>query len=79
MKVVDIGTPNLKDVPESLHNLAHEMENGDMPPAVHAIVVWRDDEGNLYTHGSGEIGPAQHEVGMLYMAAMQMAMGSDEE
>ena len=46
--LVDIGTPNLKDVPVSLRRLASQIEDGITEPAIHAILGETDSSGKLW-------------------------------
>jgi len=73
MKVIPIGTPNLKDVPASLRRLAEMLENGEEPEAMHAIVVAVDGFGEIRVYGYGAVGTRAHEVGTLQMAALKLA------
>ncbi len=73
MKVIPIGTPNLKDVPASLRRLAEMLESGDEPEAMHAIVVAVDGYGEIRVYGYGEVGARAHEVGTLQMAVLKLA------
>ena len=73
MKLIPIGTPNLKDVPASLRRLADMLEKGDEPEAMHAIVVAVDGYGEIRVYGYGAVGVRAHEVGTLYMAALKLA------
>lgn len=73
MNVVRLATPNLKDVPNSLRNLAEVFEEGDEFQAEHAIVVAVDADGELRTYGYGAVGNRAHEIGVLQMAIIQMA------
>lgn len=73
MKVIPIGTPNLKDVPDSLRLLAEMLENGKEPEAMHAIVVAVDVHGEIRVYGYGAVGGTAHEVGTLQMAVLKLA------
>jgi hypothetical protein len=74
MKVVQIGTPNLKDVPASLRLLADGIEEGEEPEAVHVIVVAVDGSGDIRVYGYGEVGTSENEIGTLFKAALKMAI-----
>ena len=73
LKVIPIGTPNLKDVPASLRMLAEKIESGDLPGAVHAIVVAVDADEAITIYGYGEVGTRAHAVGTLQMAVVNLA------
>jgi hypothetical protein len=73
LKVIPIGTPNLKDVPASLRMLAEKIESGDLPEAVHAIVVAVDADEAITIYGYGEVGTRAHTVGTLQMAVVNLA------
>ena len=61
MKLIPIGTPNLKDVPASLRRLADMLEKGDEPEAMHAIIVAVDGYGEIRVYGYGAVGVRAHE------------------
>ncbi len=73
MKVIQIGTPNLKDVPASLRMLADMIEAGKESDVTHAIIVAVDGNGEIRVYGYGAIGDRAHEIGTLYMAALKLA------
>lgn len=73
MKVIQLGTPNLKDVPASLRRLAELLESGEEPEACHAIVVAVDGYGEIRVYGYGEVGTRANEIGTLYTAILKLA------
>lgn len=74
LSIVQLGVPNLNDVPDSLRRLADAMERGEEPAAVHAMIVAVDEAGGMVTYGYGAVGNAASEVGLLHMAAMQITL-----
>ena len=76
--LVPIGTPNLMDVPAALRRLAGELESGDEPGAVCALVVLVDADGEIVINGYGKVGTAATIIGNLHLAMMQLIRGSDE-
>jgi hypothetical protein len=73
LKIVSLPQPDLMNVPASLRRLADQMEIGEMMGAVRALVVAVDANGELSIFGYGEVGDRASEVGLLYMAAIEMA------
>jgi hypothetical protein len=74
MKVVELRKTNLTDVPACLRVLADKMENGDVRPSAHCIVVSEGPDGGIDLYGYGEVGTRATEVGLLQMAVVQMAI-----
>ena len=77
VEVVRFPTPNLKDVPASLRRLADflESESAQELQITHAIVVASSNvTGDLNVYGYGSIENRAHEVGILQMASLQLAM-----
>lgn len=73
MKVVELKNHNLVDVPLNLRKLAGQMEDGTVPASLHCIVISEDADGEISVYGYGEIGTRANEVGLLQMAAIQLA------
>lgn len=79
MNVVKLGQPNLRDVVESLRMLADKMEKGEVPAAVHAIVVAETQDGAIYTFGYGDVGDMKSEVGLLHVASIKMTINAEQQ
>lgn len=78
MKVVPLGTHNVKDVPASLRKLAKAMEEGKVPNPIHAIVVSVDENGDMFLFHYGTSTTVSQEIGTLFMAAQQLSWKSVE-
>lgn len=79
MKIVKLGQPNLRDVIESLRKLADLMEAGQVPVAVHAIIVTEAEDGMIYTYGYGDVGDMKSEIGLLHLASIKMAIDTEPQ
>ena len=71
-KIVQIGTPNLRDVPEALRRLADQIDAGECEAAESAIVVLVDQNGDRGVYGYGAIGTTAAVVGNLFGAATML-------
>jgi hypothetical protein len=72
MKVIELETPNLMDVPASLRKLADMLESGEEPESMHAIVVSVDGFGEIRVYGYGKVGTRANEIGTLFQAALKL-------
>ena len=76
-KLVQIGTPNLRDVPASLRRLADQIEAGECPAAEAAIVVAVDPDEEITIYGYGSVGSVAAVIGNLFLAANLLARMGD--
>ena len=70
--LVQINTPNLRDVPAGLRRLADLIEAGECPAAKAAIVVAVDPE-DIAIYGYGSVGSNAECIGILFKAAILLA------
>ena len=68
LRLVPIGTPNLRDVPAGLRLLAEKLESGDVPAGETAVVVVVSPDGGLEVYGYGALGLTSTVVGTLQLA-----------
>lgn len=72
-KIVDIGTPNLRDVTAGLRRLSDQIEAGECPAAEAAIVVAVDPDEEVVIYRYGAVGSVAAVIGNLFRAANLLA------
>lgn len=76
LKVVPIGTPNLKEVPNNLRALADRLESGDYQQAAAAIAIVIGEDGDMRIYGYGERMSPLEMQGWMAMAQTHHALAS---
>lgn len=74
LKVVEIGTPNLADIPAMLRRNADLIESGEAPRPIGAVLVTENEDGTIGLYGFGH--PPKDVkglVGLLEMAKIGAA------
>ncbi len=71
VRLVEVGRPDLNDIPARMEAVAASIRNGEVAPAA-AVAVFIDESGELVVYGWGKT-ETIHSVGLLNLGAIWLA------
>ena len=78
LEAVPIGVPNLRDVPRMLRKLADDIDAGRKPALDMAVLVGREDGGDIACYGWGDVPNAITAVGLLHWGIQTFVLEPEE-
>jgi hypothetical protein len=79
VKLIELKQPNLRDVPDNMELVAQKIRDGLYGPVNHAICVLESPDGDLEIVTLGDCGSLANEMGVLNLAALQLALEDSYE
>lgn len=58
LKVIEWPNINLQDIPAKLRQMADRLEDGTIPDVDAAVLLFRDEDGDVLVHGFGNADPS---------------------